>query len=164
MQLEDAMRATMREILATELDGRDARLLAAFEDHLATMREAIIAEMRRPFDAAVAALDAAPGATSTTDEAADRNHAAPPRQDTEGSSEPDGAPVSRWPTEVPSPITDEFIADIVEQYREALAAGEPPVKTIMERYDRSRSSVSAWVKRARTAGHLPEAEPGKATA
>lgn len=80
------------------------------------------------------------------------------------SDEPDSGPDSAdgdADRTVPNPITHEFIVKIAKEYRESVARGSSPVKDLMARYGRSRSSVSDWVRRARDAGELPETSQGK---
>lgn len=61
-------------------------------------------------------------------------------------------------------VSDEFLRDgVAVVFRDAMMRGAHPNQAVQDRYGRSRSSVSQWLKKARAAGHLPEATQGKAT-
>lgn len=65
------------------------------------------------------------------------------------------------PLPVPRPITPAFLRDVATVYREAVEAGRPPNRAIQDRYGRSRSAVSQWLRQAREAELLPPTEPGR---
>jgi hypothetical protein len=52
----------------------------------------------------------------------------------------------------------EHFEEVARIYSEAYAKGEPPTRTVAERFQVSRSAAAKWVARARDAGLLPEAE------
>jgi hypothetical protein len=52
----------------------------------------------------------------------------------------------------------EHFEEVARVYSEAYAMGEPPTRSVAERFRVSRSAAAKWVARARDAGLLPEAE------
>lgn len=57
----------------------------------------------------------------------------------------------------------DFFRDVAAAYREAVAAGLPPLKTMAADSGIPQGTIARWVARARADGHLPEAERGKVT-
>jgi hypothetical protein len=61
------------------------------------------------------------------------------------------------------PLPDAFFEQVAACYREAVAAGLPPAKTLAEDADTPQGTVNRWIAEARERGHLPPGEPGKVT-
>ena len=57
------------------------------------------------------------------------------------------------------PLSDEFLADVADVYREALAAGSSTGRAIQERWPSTEANARRWISRARKAGFLGDA-PG----
>ena len=61
-------------------------------------------------------------------------------------------------------LDDGFYERVATAYRDAVARGLPPAKTLAEDADTPPSTVNRWIGQARKRGHLPRGEPGKVTA
>ena len=58
----------------------------------------------------------------------------------------------------------DFYEHVARAYREAVAAGLNPRKTLATDSDTPADTVARWVAEARRRGHLPPAQPGKVSA
>jgi hypothetical protein len=58
-------------------------------------------------------------------------------------------------------LDDEFYRQVAASYRQAVAAGLPPSKTLAEIADTPPGTVNRWIAEARKRGFLPRAERGK---
>ncbi|MCC5948512.1 MAG: hypothetical protein JJT89_08665 [Nitriliruptoraceae bacterium] len=58
-------------------------------------------------------------------------------------------------------VNDEFLQNVADVYR---SGGSQPNQALQQRFGRSRSSVSAWIRKAREAGYLPETSQGRTEA
>ena len=70
--------------------------------------------------------------------------------------------VKARPRERGIPVDDAFLQQVARVYMDALGSGNQPTKCIKEKYTVGRATASRWVRRARDAGHLPPASPGRA--
>jgi hypothetical protein len=61
-------------------------------------------------------------------------------------------------------LDGDFFKNVGEAYREAVAHGLRPAKTLAEDSNTSQGTVSRWIAEARKRGHLPAAKPGKVSA
>jgi hypothetical protein len=61
-------------------------------------------------------------------------------------------------------LDDAFYERVAAAYREAVAFGQPPAKTLAEDSDTPPGTVNRWIAEARNRGYLPPAEPGKVSA
>jgi len=62
-------------------------------------------------------------------------------------------------------LSREFLAQVADVYRAAIAAGRPPLSEIADRFDAAHPTAAGWVKRARSEGLLEAAvgtKPGEA--
>jgi hypothetical protein len=59
-------------------------------------------------------------------------------------------------------LTEEFLADLAEAYRELVVAKRAPAPAIAEQTGRPVGTVHRWIGEARKRGHLPPAQRGKA--
>lgn len=165
MQLEDMIRETVRKYLQEEAPG-----IIAAEVEKAVQGINVNVSLSTVVPADGAGSTVAPSRPSTTEaDADDTSTGADPGTGNDGPTRsptvaPERLPGLGAPVEVPRPITDDFVRTIAEEYSHALDAGLAPTKFLTDRYDRSRSSVSSWVRRAREAGYLPATTPGKANA
>jgi hypothetical protein len=57
------------------------------------------------------------------------------------------------------PLRDDDLREIAAVYRAALAAGEPPTRTVAARFGVARSTAGRWVAEARRRGVLGKARP-----
>ena len=76
-------------------------------------------------------------------------------------SEPDPAPVKPQPGR--APLTDEFLREIALDYLAETAPGKPrgAISRLAQQRDKPAPTVSRWVGRAREAGWLGPAVPGR---
>jgi hypothetical protein len=58
-------------------------------------------------------------------------------------------------------LDDAFYAQVAAAYRDAVAHGLPPAKTLAADSDTPLGTVNRWIARARECGYLPDAVPGK---
>jgi hypothetical protein len=74
-------------------------------------------------------------------------------------SEPD----TFWeaPRRGPFPLPPERVQEVAEIYRRAVDAGKSPLQAIKDAYHISRATASKYIKRARKAGFLGPARPGR---
>jgi hypothetical protein len=61
-------------------------------------------------------------------------------------------------------FSEEFLREVAFAYRQAVAAGRPPLKTMADDADIPVGTIARWVARARDKRFLPPAEPGKVSA
>lgn len=61
-------------------------------------------------------------------------------------------------------LGDAFYANVARAYRDAVARGMHPRKTIVADTGAADTTVAEWIMEARRRGHLPPAEPGKVSA
>ena len=57
----------------------------------------------------------------------------------------------------------EFLRDVATAYRQAVAAGRPPLKTMAEDSGVPQGTIARWVAKARDEKFLPPASKGKVT-
>ena len=60
-------------------------------------------------------------------------------------------------------LDDGFYRRVADAYRGAVANGLPPAKTLAADSETPPGTVNRWIARARNAGYLAEAEPGRVT-
>lgn len=60
--------------------------------------------------------------------------------------------------------TDDFYRQVRLAYRQAIAAGRPPLKTMAEDSGIPQGTIARWVAEARDKGFLPETTAGKVSA
>jgi hypothetical protein len=58
---------------------------------------------------------------------------------------------------------DAYFEYLAECYRAAVAAGLPPAKTLAEESGTPPGTLARWIRKARDAGYLGDAEPGRVT-
>lgn len=58
-------------------------------------------------------------------------------------------------------LTQKHLEAVADVYTEALSEGEPPTRTVAERFDTTHSTAAKWVTRAREAGLLGATTPGR---
>ena len=61
-------------------------------------------------------------------------------------------------------LDDDFYERVAAAYRDAVAHGLPPAKTLAEDSDTPPGTVNRWIAKAREDGHLPKGQRGKVTA
>jgi hypothetical protein len=61
-------------------------------------------------------------------------------------------------------LPDSFYKDVAEAYRQAVAAGLNPRKTLATDSGAPADTVARWTLEARKRGYLPATEPGKVSA
>jgi hypothetical protein len=61
-------------------------------------------------------------------------------------------------------LDEQFYRDVGWAYREAVARGLNPGKTLAEDSRAPRGTVNRWIAKARELGYLPPGEPGRVTA
>lgn len=64
--------------------------------------------------------------------------------------------------EFPDGPTDDALQQVAGVYRLAYVCGEPPTKTVEQRFKLARSTAGRWISMARKKGYLRETTPGKA--
>jgi hypothetical protein len=62
-----------------------------------------------------------------------------------------------------SPVTEEHLREVAEEYKRVLADGGPPTKTIQMKWHVTRPTASRWVAKARERGFLGPAQPARAS-
>ena len=60
-------------------------------------------------------------------------------------------------------FSEEFLRDVATAYRQAVAAGLPPLKTMAEDSGVPQGTIARWVAKARDEKFLPPASKGKVT-
>ena len=72
--------------------------------------------------------------------------------------------VPRTTLERPGKLDDAFLRQVALAYRQAVAAGRPPLKTMADDSGIPQGTIARWVARAREGHFLPDATPGKVSA
>lgn len=74
------------------------------------------------------------------------------------------APRSKLERPPRSEMNDDFYRGVALAYRQAVAAGRPPLKTLADDSGLARGTIARWIAEARERKFLPATEPGKVSA
>ena len=152
-----------------ELDATAAAILKAIEPDLREMVARIVEdELRRAFPKMLletvsrATADELPAAAATT--GTREGPGTGGTGGTAGTEGDSGTPVMHHSSDVELDsrgrivVNETFLRRVAAEYLDAEEQGLHPNKTLQDRYDRSRSAVSHWLKQAREHGFLPTSE------